>query len=422
MHYRAAGFWSVASIAGLAALSACGTSSTGGGTTATCTGTVTVATDLPTSGSDASDGQPTLKGAQLAVKQANDKHLLNGCTFTEIDKDNASVALGKHDPNQGAANMTALASNQAVVGVVGPFNSSVCAAEQPIANQAGLAQISPSCTNPGLTIPGSNPTINTSALRPTGKITYFRVCTTDIKQGAADARLAVSLGAHKAFVFDDQETYGQGLAKTFATDFQSDGGSVVGTASLPGTTRDFSSELATAKTDGADLIFFGGTSSNGGGILRSQMAAAGLGSSVNYVGGDGIQDTEFVTDAGAAAAGAYSTIAAPNVSSLSSATQLVSAYQSTYSSAPGAYTANAYDAMNIILQAVKTAITANGGTIPSNPSAFRESVRADIASIQYDGAIGHTSFDSNGDTANGLLTVWQVQNGAWTYVKTLTVT
>ncbi len=421
------GFLSIASIAAIGALAACGTSSapasSSGGGAKSCTGTVTVATELPTSGSDASDGMPTLQGAQLAVAQANANHLLGGtCTFTEIDKDDASVALGKHDPNQGAANMTALAGDAAVVGVVGPFNSSVCQAEQPIANAADLAQISPSCTNPGLTIPGSNSTINTLSLRPSGKITFFRVCATDIAQGSGLAQVAVSLGAKKAFVFDDQETYGQGLAKTFSTDFATDGGSVVGNASLPGTTRDFSSQLQTAKSDGADLIFFGGTSSNGGGILRSQMGAAGLGSSVIFMGGDGIQDTEFTGDAGSAGNGAYSTIAAPNVSQLSSATTFVSDYMAKYGSAPGAYSANAYDAMNIILQAVKTAVTANGGTIPSNPAAFRELVRAAIAAINYSGAIGTTSFDQNGDTKSGLLTLWQVQSGQWTWVKNVTVT
>ena len=128
------------------------------------------------------------------------------------------------------------------------------------------------------------------------------------------------------------------------------------------------------------------------------MGAAGLGSSVIFMGGDGFQDTKFTGDAGSAGNGAYSTIAAPNVTQLSSATTFVSDYMAKYGSAPGAYTANAYDAMNILLQAVKSAVTANGGTIPSNPAAFRESVRAAIAAINYSGAIGTTSFDANGDT------------------------
>lgn len=405
----------------LAVVSACGASSPGGGGTSACTGSVTVATELPTSGVDASDGVPTQNGAQLAVTQANSNKLLNGCTVNLITKDDATVALGKHDPNQGAENMIALAANSAVVGVVGPFNPSVCQAEMPIANSADLVQISPSCTNPGLTIPGADPTINTMSLRPSGKITFFRVCTTDIAQSAGLAQQAKVLGATKAFVFDDQETYGHGLATNFAKDFQSGGGVVVGTSSLSGTTTDFTSELASANSKGADIIFFGGTSSNGGGKLRAQMPSAGLSSKTLFMGGDGIVDSDFLTDAGSAGAGSYGTTASPDATKLSSAASFASAYQAAFGSAPGAYSANAYDAMNVVLTAVKEAINANGGNLPTNPSSFRESVRSNVAAISYSGAIGHTTFDSNGDTTNKILTLHEVQGGQWTSVKNLPV-
>ena len=91
---------------------ACGTSSTSSsGQASGCTGTVTVATELPVSGNDASDGVPTQNGAVLAVDQANANHTLNGCTLTVISKDDTSAATGAHDPTQGASNMTALTGN-----------------------------------------------------------------------------------------------------------------------------------------------------------------------------------------------------------------------------------------------------------------------------------------------------------------------
>src|SRR5260221_9212899 len=200
----------------LGVLAACGTSNNttnnttstgGGGGLANCSGSVTLATDLPVSGSDASDGKPTQNGAQLAGTQATNSKLLGGCTIKFGAKDNSSVALGKHDPQQGAQNITELAGDASVLGVVGPFNSNVALAELPIANKANLVQISPSNTNPGLTIVGSNKDINTASLKPTGNTTYFRVCTTDIGQGKADAQEASkTLGAKKDYVFDDQET------------------------------------------------------------------------------------------------------------------------------------------------------------------------------------------------------------------------
>jgi len=150
------------------------------------------------------------------------------------------------------------------------------------------------------------------------------------------------------------------------------------------------------------------------------MGDVGLGS-VDFLGGDGIQDTQFFTEAGAAGDGAYSTVAAPNPADLSSATAFVSAYKAKFNSDPGAYSANAYDAMQIIIQAVKGAIQSNGGKLPTSASAFREAVRANVAAIHYSGAIGTTTFDTNGDTNNKLLTLWKGNGGQWTYVSTLTV-
>ncbi|MGH7748079.1 MAG: branched-chain amino acid ABC transporter substrate-binding protein, partial [Candidatus Dormibacteria bacterium] len=237
----------VLGIISLAALAACGTSTSsgGGGSSSSsgplgsCTGTVTVASDLPTSGGDAAIGGGTEKGVKLAVDQANAAHLLGGCTITYIPKDDASVALGKHDPQQGVQNVTALVANQAVMGIVGPFNSSVAVAELPVTNKAGVAQISPSNTDPGLTIPGTDPDIDTNSLKPTGKTTYFRVISNDVVQAQVMAQVAAKeLSLKKIYDIDDQETYGKDLSNYFDQDFAKLGGAIVKRVGLPGTTKD----------------------------------------------------------------------------------------------------------------------------------------------------------------------------------------
>ena len=91
-----------------------------------------------------SAAEPSRECIWKSSTQAQQHDLFGGCTITYIAKNDASVALGKHDPAQGAQNITELASNQAVVGVVGPFNSGVAVAEMPISSAAGLVQISPS--------------------------------------------------------------------------------------------------------------------------------------------------------------------------------------------------------------------------------------------------------------------------------------
>jgi branched-chain amino acid transport system substrate-binding protein len=439
--HRTAAFLSFAAIAGLGLVSACGTttspSSSGGGTgLAGCHGTITVATDLPLTGGDATDGPFPQMAAALAVEQANTAKTLGGCTLKYVSKDDSSVLKNGHDPAQGAQNITALASDPSVVGVVGPFNSSVALAEIPKATANHLALISPSNTNPCLTAVVavcSDPTIkiDTTSLYQ-GPHTYFRVIASDVQQGEILAYIAShELMKTKAYVIDDQEAYGRGLALLFAKYFAAAGGTVVAQTSLPGATTTFATQMSDAQSKGADVIFFGGTTGNGCGLVRRDMGAAGL--TIPLLGGDGCQDTKFVTDANSGAntseaEGAQAT-SAPDVTKLSSSTQMFSDYAARYASLPAPYndgkkepyTAYGYDAMNILIQAIKAVLTNNGGQPPSDPQAFRDAVVAQLHNTSYDGALGHTGFDSNGDTTNTGFTLYKVVSGVWTGVKTYAV-
>ncbi|MGD0193689.1 MAG: branched-chain amino acid ABC transporter substrate-binding protein [Candidatus Dormibacteria bacterium] len=430
------GFLSIATVAALGALAACGTASTGtsSGSTSTgiagCKGTITVATDLPLTGGDATDGPYVQMAAELAVTQANAQHLMGGCTLKYESKDDSTVLKDGHDPAQGEANITALAADATVVGVVGPFNSSVALAEIPVASQNDLALISPSNTNPCLTVVVavcSDPTINinTAALYPAAH-SYFRVIASDVQQGEIDAYVAAKvLNATKAYVIDDQEAYGRGLALLFTKAYTTtEGGTIVGSASLPGTTTSFATQVSLAQSEGAQVIFFGGTSGNGCGLVRRDMISGGL--NIPLLGGDGCQDTKSISDADSgsnktASVGMYAT-SAPDVTKLSSAATFYSAYASTYASVAAPYnnamnepyTPYGYDAMNILLQAIHSVIVANGGQLPASSQTFRGDVVAQLRLTSYDGALGHTSFDANGDTTNTGFTLYKVAAGAWT--------
>jgi branched-chain amino acid transport system substrate-binding protein len=436
------GVLSIGAIAALGVLAACGTSSaptsSSGGTSgiAGCKGTITVATDLPLTGGDRTDGPFPQLAAQLAVTQANANHLLGGCTLKYISKDDSSVLKNGHDPAQGAQNIAALAADATVMGVIGPFNSSVALAEIPKASNAHLALISPSNTSPCLTVVVtvcSDPTIkiDTASLYPAGH-TYFRVIATDLQQSEILAHIASKvLNLTKAYVLDDQEAYGRGLSLLFAKFFTADGGTVVGTASLPGSTTTFTTQVSLAKSEGAQLIFFGGTTGNGCGLVRRDMGSAGL--NIPLLGGDGCEDTKFVTDANSGAKtteadGSYAT-SAPDASKLSSAAAMFSQYAAAYASmAPPyndgtkePYTAYGYDAMNILLQAIRSVLVSNNGQPPADSQTFRDDVVKALRATSYDGALGHTGFDANGDTTNTGFTLYKVTSGAFGAVNTFAV-
>jgi len=367
---------------------------------------IKIGIDLPVSGADASTGIPTRNGAVQAIEEADAKGAPAGFTFVAYDLDDA--VQGVHDPAQGAQNVRSFVSDDAVLAMVGPFNSSVAQAEIPIANDAGLAQISPATTNPGLTkgpdaakLRPSHPDVNT----------FFRVCTTDDRQGAAGAQFARKLGLAKAFIIDDDETYGKGLADVFEAQFKADGGSVIGHEHLTKGQTDFKALLTKAHALSPDLIYYGGTTATGGGLLRKQMRDGGFGT-VAFLGGDGISDAEFEKSAGDAANGSYYSVAAPETAKLPSAAGFIVAYRKRWNAEVGAYSANAFSAANVVIAAIEKAIAANNDKAPS-----RADVLEQIAATKnFPSPIGPIGFDANGDTTNPILSIYRVENGKPTFV------
>ena len=359
---------------------------------------VKIGIDLPTSGGDASVGLSTQQGALLAVKQAR-KSFPAGFTLEAYPLDDA--VAGVHDPQQGAANVRSFAGDDAVLAVVGPYNSNVAAAEIPVTNAATLAQIGPSVVSEGLTIGDAakalrraNPNTNT----------FFRVCTTDSRQGSALAQFGRKLGYKNVYIIDDNETYGLDLANRFEADFKQLGGTVLGHDHIAKNTQDFKALLIKVAATEPDVIFYGGVTSTGGGLIRKQMSGVGM-AGTPFLGGDGIAD--LATVAGLLSDGAYYTLAAPNALKLPSARAFVKAYEARYRAPIGPYSANAFAATQVAVSGIERAFKKNGNKLPT-----RAQVVAAIASSpDVATPIGPIAFDKNGDVKNPVLSLYGFKNG-----------
>jgi branched-chain amino acid transport system substrate-binding protein len=409
-------------LAGLV-LAACGNSSTGGTTNK---GTIKIAVDLPMSGSEASNGVPTLAGAKFAIDQTKS---VDGFTLQITNTDDA--VNGVHDPQKGAQNVTGFVNDSAVLGVIGPFNSNVARAQIPITNRAHLVQISPANTNQCLTkdvyIPQSLSGIadvscttaglpTPAQLRPTGSNNYFRVATTDDLQGPAMADYAYNtLHLTKVGVASDNEVYGKGIADTFTSRFTKDGGTIAKRQDFDTkSTTDFRSFLQSAKGAGAAGIYFGGTDSNKACVVRSQATGIFAADSA-FMGGDGIVTGQCLKDAASNATGMLGTVATVDANQVPSAKATIDAFKAADPNATdfGAYTMPAYDCVKILIAAIDRAIKANSGNMPS-----RQQVLDQMYKTDYSGVLGHTSFDSRGDTTNKVITIYGAKGSPvdWAFV------
>ena len=396
---------------------ACGGTSGGSGSK----GEIDIASDLPVSGADASSGLPTQQGAQFAVTRAA---TVRGYTIKFVPFDDA--VNGVHDAQKGVQNVQAMLSNTKILGMVGPFNSGVAKAEIPVANQAPLAMISPSNTNECLTqafaycqaANGYTP----ASLRPTGSNNYFRVAAADTFQGPAMADFALKagpppagLGITKVAVWDDEETFGQGVANNFAKEFSAKGGTVVDRKSYdPKAKKDFKDFLASAKDKGAQGIYVGATSATGGCIARGQMAGL-FNPDIYYFGPDGIGDGQCLKDAGSmATSNMFATQGVSDATQNPDAKAVVNAYSAAYpgSSNIGAYTFAGYDCAALLIDAIGRAIDANGGNMPTRAQVITQLAKT----TNFKGLTGVITFDANGDPTHPTLQLQQVKGGAWTFV------
>lgn len=391
-------------LAGAVGLSACGTNrqeatGTGGGTSCdTSKGTLIVGMIAPLSGGLAALGLGMKNSADLAVNQANQKCTVPGYKLQFQAEDDQKT------PQIAGQAATKLASLDNVVGVIGTLNSSTSQTVQPILNQRKIVQVSPANTGPALTM---GEQAATAPKRPFDS--YFRVATTDLVQGPFAANYLVQKANKKNIaVIDDGKTYGAGLAEQFAKQAEKLGAKIVAKLKVGEKDTDFSGVITQVRALNPDAIYYGGEY-DAAGPLAKQLSGAGI--TVPLMGGDGIVDAQFVK-LGGRAGDLATNIGAP-ADQLPSAKQFIADYAAAkYPEAYSAYGAMTYDATNVVITALKTALAT--GTY--SPDKRADIVKA-VQNTKIEGAAGPVSFDQYGDTTNKVLTVYSVKGSDFAPVE-----
>jgi branched-chain amino acid transport system substrate-binding protein len=273
---------------------------------------------------------------------------------------------------------------------------------------AQLAMVSPATPNECLTQepPDGHCQGLKARLRPRSPNTFFRVVATQLDEGAAGADLAYkSLGKRRAFVINDQTSFGQAIATGFAERFVRDGGTIVDPSDLgafdPNQPPAFGSRLQRAAELATDVVYFAGDQVSAAASLRRAMAARMP--QVPLVGSDRLANSQFAKSAGPSARGTYYTVVGPHPTSLRPAQGFMRDYQKQYGHEVGTYSLPAFDATNLVIAAIARAIDDAGGKLPT-----REQVLAQVSRTRdYAGAMGVTSFDPQGDTSLKLITAYQ---------------
>ena len=374
-----------------------------------------IASDLPLQGANRALTTEMAQAVEFILKQHDWKAGGKNIGFQSCD--NATAQAGSWDSAKCTANARAYANNNAVIGVVGTFNSGCAKLEIPIADRAPdgpIAYVSPANTYPGLTIGGpGTESGEPDVYYPTGKRNYARVVWNDQFQGAADAQFAKDQGFKKVYVLTDKETYGNGIATLFQTYAKK-----LGIATVPSAPaawdKNASSYDAVAtkiKQSGADAVFLGGIICNNGGKLIKDLRA-GLGPNVTLFAPDGFTpiDAATIKTGGQATEGMF--ITQPGIPSdqlTGAGKTFVEDFTKANGKEPDPYTNYAAQAADVLLTAIDKA---DGERDKVAEGLFNQDVK--------DGILGNFKIDENGDTTLGTVSVWQVKGQKGVFLKTIT--
>jgi branched-chain amino acid transport system substrate-binding protein len=332
----------------------------------------------------ASYGLPTVKAAELVVKEVNAKGGILGKQIELLVEDDVCK------PEVATNTATKLVSQKVNV-VIGHICSGATKAALGIYKDAKIIAISPSATNPDLTQSGQYPN-------------FYRTIASDDAQARLEVDFAIGrLKVKKIAVLHDKGDYGKGLAE-YAKKFieASKKATVVLFEGITPGAVDYSAVVQKIKRNGAEAVIYGGYHPEAS-LIVSQMRKKNM--KTLFISDDGVKDDTFIKVAGKYAEGVYAT-GPKDVSKNPLAVAANEAHKKAYGSDPGAFFLNGYAAAQAILAAIQKAGSTDYAAI--GKALQTESVETPLGKIK---------FDKRGDAIGVGFSMYQVRKGVYGEVK-----
>jgi branched-chain amino acid transport system substrate-binding protein len=279
------------------------------------------------------------EGAQLAADEWNaqggvlGRRVALAVELTNLDVPSSSAEAARRAIDQGRTHY-----------VVGDVFSVLSIRASEVTNAAKVIQITPCSTNVAVTSNGRGGT----------KPYVFRACFDDAEQGRMGALFAFrNLKARKAFVMvDPTNVYTRDLADSFSTSFKGLGGRIVGTESYSETAANVSDILGRIQGSKPDVVYLPSMAVEV--VNMTIMGARVQGIRIPFLGGDGWDDVSLDPRA---VDGSYFTTHYRPDDPTPEAQAFRKAYRAKYGLDANDIAALSFDAMNLLLTAIRTAGT-----------------------------------------------------------------
>ncbi len=331
---------------------------------------VTVYVSMPLRGPEAFEGRDVVRGARLALADAQGRVGELGVRAAYLDDTSGGGSRARWSQAVAAANARDAAEDSSAIAFLGDFASGATRASLPITNEARMLQVSPASTAVDLVQPflGAGDQIP-EEVQTTGERTFGRVIPSDAVQAEAAAGWTMRLGARRVGTVSDGSEFGQTMVRAFRQ-------------SLP---------RARLTPSRPDLLYYGG----GPERMPASLVQSFTGT---------VMASDALLPHGSSEAGVLVTSAAQDPSQLPPAGQrFVRAFTGRYGREPGRYAAYGYEGMAVVLDSIRRA-----GDQGDDRDAV---VDAFFETQGRDSVLGTYSIDEVGDTTLGRLAGYRLANG-----------
>ncbi len=371
-------------LAMLGAFSGCSNTGDGGSASGgSDSDTIRIGGLAPLTGDAASYGVAVNNAIQMAVEDINANGGIDGKQIEYIYYDE------KGDTTEATNAYNKLVQDDKVVAIIGDVTTKPTLAVAQTSQQDNIPIITATATAAEVTLTGPN---------------IFRACFTDPFQGELMASYASEkLGATKVAVLSDMaDDYSSGIAEAFVAKAEELGMQVVADEKYQDGDVDFKSQLTNIKGQNPDVLFLPVYYED---LRLISAQAKEVGVTAQLCGADGwdsVLTDNFDSSVlnGGVFCSQYST-----ESTDERVQNFISAYKEKYEMDPNMFAVLAYDATNMMAQAISDA-----GSTDS------QAIIDAMAALEYDGLTGHMTFDEDRNPQKSAVIV-SIQDNAYKFVE-----
>lgn len=370
-----------------------------------------VYSSLPLQGPSAAISQEMVNGERLALSQAGGH--IGGLKVGYVSLDDANPQTGELDPGATSTNAKTAAQDTSTIAYLGEYGSEATAVSLPLVNAAGILQVSPGSPYIGLTSALDAGQDEPARFYPNGKRNFGRLQLGDRAQATAQAKLMRSLGVSRVYVVDDQNPFEVPLATLVASEAEHAGIAVAAHDSIVATAGSvFSGEVEKIDRSKAQAVFFAGGA--GPGTVSLWQALHRADPQLLLLGSNALAVPAFASAIGPAGASTYLTSPILSLSDYPpQATRVLADYRRQFGGTPGANALYGYEAMSVVLDAIRRAGTAGNQRQAVIDSFFKTTDR--------DSVLGRYSIRDDGETTLSRYGVDRIAGGRLQFYRTLDV-